>query len=150
MTASPHTVGADQSLTAAHKLMRKYQIRHLPVLDGGKLVGLVSQRDLHLLETLRDVIPEDVRVDDAMTRDPYTVTPTTLLRDAAAYMADDKIGSAVVVEGGKVVGIFTTTDALRALVDLQQRVGPDPGEDAPTTVVRPPRTAAKAEARKRA
>ncbi|MBL4637348.1 MAG: CBS domain-containing protein, partial [Kofleriaceae bacterium] len=55
MTKSPHTVGQEQSLSRAHEIMRKYTIRHLPVLHGGHLVGVVSLQDLDLTESLKDV-----------------------------------------------------------------------------------------------
>jgi acetoin utilization protein AcuB len=118
MTPSPHSIGRDQPLARAHELMRKHRIRHLPVLDGGVFVGLVSQRDLHFIETLRDVDPEAVLVEEAMSPDPYFVAPDTPLREAALQMAEHKYGAAVVVEGTTVVGVFTAVDALRALVDV--------------------------------
>lgn len=117
MTESPHTIGAEQSLAKAHALMREHNIRHLPVLHGGKLSGMVTVRDLHLVETLKDVEPENVRVEEAMTPQPYVVAPEALLRDVALEMAEKKLGSAIVVEGKKVVGVFTTVDALRALAN---------------------------------
>ncbi len=118
MTRLPYTIDYNQSLSAAHELMRRHQIRHLPVLKQGKLLGLVSMRDLHLIETLRDVDPEEVPVEDAMADEPYTVSPEEPIKSIAAMMADQKFGSAVVVEHGTTVGIFTTTDALKALLEL--------------------------------
>ncbi|WP_428263558.1 CBS domain-containing protein [Haliangium sp.] len=118
MTRLPHTIDHRQPLAQAHELMRTYQIRHLPVLQDGKLLGLVSLRDLHLIETLRDVDPNDVPVEDAMADNPYTVSPDEPLDAVAAVMANNKIGSAVVVDQGEVQGIFTTVDALRALLHL--------------------------------
>jgi acetoin utilization protein AcuB len=53
MTTSPHTVGQDQKLSQAHKIMRAHEIRHLPVLQGGKLVGVLSDRDLHPRPSIR-------------------------------------------------------------------------------------------------
>ncbi|MCC6669174.1 MAG: CBS domain-containing protein [Polyangiaceae bacterium] len=117
MTESPHTIGSEQTLAMAHTLMREHSIRHLPVLHGGQLAGMVTVRDLHLVETLKDVEPDAVRVEEAMTPDPYVVAPSALLRDVAAEMAERKLGSAIVVDGKKVVGVFTTVDALRALVE---------------------------------
>src|SRR5262245_23912033 len=99
MTAGAHTIGRDQTLATAHRLMRDNGIRHLPVLDGGKLAGIVSERDLHFVETLGDVVPDQVSVEEAMTTDVFTVAPTANLRDVALSMADHKYGSAVVVEG---------------------------------------------------
>ena len=61
MTPSPLTIGRDQTLATAHDLMRKHDIRHLPVLDGGVLVGIVTDRDLHLVESLAGTDPEDRR-----------------------------------------------------------------------------------------
>ncbi len=115
MTPVIHTIGETQPLATAHEMMRTHQVRHLPVLSGGKLVGLLSQRDLHLIETLPDVDVNRVTVDDAMSQDVYTAGPGDDLAEVASAMAERKLGSAVVVEGGKVVGIFTTVDALRAL-----------------------------------
>jgi len=118
MTPVPHTIGFRQTLAAAHRLMSEHGIRHLPVLESGKLVGILSQRDLHLIETLRDVNPEEVEVSEAMTPAPYTVSARSSLRRVASQMATHKYGSAVVLEKDRVVGVFTTIDALRALFTL--------------------------------
>lgn len=115
MTPSPFTIGNDQPLARAHALMAEHKIRHLPVLHGGKLVGIVSMGDLHLLETLGKVDLAGATVDEAMTPEPYVVPPDARLRDVAAEMAKHKYGTAIVAREGKVVGIFTTVDALRAL-----------------------------------
>jgi acetoin utilization protein AcuB len=115
MTHGPHTVGGEQPLAIAHAFMRENGIRHLPVLHGGKLVGVVSQRDLYFLETLAGVDPKSVKVVEAMTAEPFTVGPDDDLRTVAAEMAKHRYGAAIVLENGHVRGIFTTTDALRAL-----------------------------------
>jgi len=111
-------IGAEQSLKTAHALMRQYHVRHLPVLHGGKLLGMVSDRDLHLVETLHDVDPANVRVEEAMSQDVYTVTPKTPLKAVVQEMATRKLGSAVVIDGTKVVGVFTTIDALETLMGM--------------------------------
>jgi acetoin utilization protein AcuB len=118
MTRSPHTIGQEQTLEVAHNVMRQHGVRHLPVLEGGKLVGLLSQRDLHLVETLRDVNPATTTVDEAMTTDVYITGPDATLDEVASQMAEHKYGSAVIVERGKVVGMFTTVDALSVLATL--------------------------------
>jgi acetoin utilization protein AcuB len=117
MTPGPTVVGAHQSLPTAHQIMREHGIRHLPVVDGGLLVGILSDRDLHLVQTLAHVRPEQLTFEDAMTADPYTVSITTPLNQVARVMSERKIGSAVVVEHGGVVGVFTVTDALEALIE---------------------------------
>jgi acetoin utilization protein AcuB len=118
MTTSPHTVGEDQMMAVAHRMMREYQIRHLPVLSGAKIVGLVSDRDLNFVETLKDVDPRRVLVSEAMTADPYVVSPDAQLDEVVSEMAEHKYGSAVVVQHGKVVGIFTTVDVCTAFAEL--------------------------------
>ncbi|MET0592909.1 MAG: CBS domain-containing protein [Polyangiaceae bacterium] len=118
MTRSPQTIGQEQTLQVAHNIMREHGVRHLPVLEGGKLVGLLSQRDLHLVETLREVDPATTTVDEAMSTDVYITGPDAGLDEVAAKMAEHKYGSAVIVERGKVLGMFTTIDALNALVSL--------------------------------
>jgi acetoin utilization protein AcuB len=117
MTPLPHTIAVDQTMQTAHRMMRTYQVRHLPVLGDGGLVGLVSAGDLHLVETLRDVDPAKVPVEDAMTQDVYAVRPDTPIDEVVMHMAERKLGSAVVIENDKVVGIFTTVDACRAFAD---------------------------------
>lgn len=118
MTRSPHTIGHHQTLAAAHGMMNQLKVRHLPVLEGGKLIGLLSERDLMFVETLRTVDREVVKVGDAMSLDIFTVHPKDSVRKIAAQMADHKYGSAIVVDGKQVVGVFTTVDALRALAQL--------------------------------
>ena len=118
MTPSPQSIGYDQTLSQAHEIMRDHGIRHLPVLRGGELVGILSQRDLAVLESLADVDPEKVGVEEAMTAEVFSVAPDTPLEGVAREMADRKLGSAVVMEKNRIVGVFTTVDGLRALANL--------------------------------
>lgn len=121
MTADPIAIASDRTLAEAHRVMRENGIRHLPVVDDGRLVGLVSQRDLYLLETLQGVDPDEERVDEAMTAEPFTVRRDASLEQVASTMAEHKYGSAVVLDDGVVVGLFTTVDALRALATVLRR-----------------------------
>lgn len=118
MTTSPHTIGEDQPMALAHRMMREHRVRHLPVLRGAKIVGLVSDRDLHMVETLDNVDPREVLVSEAMSQDPYLVSPEAALDEVVGTMANKKYGSAIVTQHDKVVGIFTTVDACRAFADL--------------------------------
>jgi acetoin utilization protein AcuB len=116
MTRDPLTIGIGQTLARAHEVMRTRGIRHLPVLDGDRLVGVISQRDLYFIETLKDVDPATVLVDEAMVREPYTVGPDAPIATVAQGMLRHKHGAAIVVAQGRVLGIFTTHDALKVLV----------------------------------
>jgi acetoin utilization protein AcuB len=117
MTPLPHTVGSEQTITFAQKLMQKYDIRHLPVLHGGELYGIVSDRDLGMIAGLNEVNPDVTTVEEAMTQEAYTVSKDTSLFGVLQEMLEHKYGSAVVVEGVKIVGIFTTHDSLKLLVE---------------------------------
>ena len=118
MSTDLQTIGDEQTMLMAHRLMRQGLIHHLPVLHQGKLVGLVSDRDLNLLEALSTVDPKVVMVSEAMNSNPYVVAPDTPLVEAVLTMTAQKYGAAVVCDNHTVVGIFTTVDALTALAEL--------------------------------
>lgn len=118
MTATPHTVGRDQKLAVAYDLMQKHGLRHLPVLEAGQLVGVVSHRDLLFLETMRGIDRRTEHVSEAMSVEVFTATPCARLTDVARTMAEHRYGCAVVVDGVDVIGIFTATDALALLARL--------------------------------
>lgn len=116
MTHSPHTINADLPLKLAKDMMKKYQVRHLPVLSTGHLVGIVSDRDLSLAIRLDQ--ESKLLVKDVMTPDPYAVSIGTNLGDVVEEMATNKYGSTVIFgKNEKVAGIFTALDALRVISD---------------------------------
>ena len=121
MTKSVHTIGASLTLADAARLMKKHKVRHLPVLENGALVGLVSDRDVQVISGMSELDPTCILVEDAMSQSPWTVEPTTPLLEVATHMAESKVGSAVVMEHDKVVGVFTTTDGMRVLAELLAR-----------------------------
>lgn len=118
MSTTPHTIGVEQTIATASKVMSEHGVRHLPVLHGGRVVGMLSQRDVTLIETLKDVDPAVVTVEDAMSSSPYVVDTDTLLTEVASTMAEHKYGSAIVVQANRVVGVFTTVDACRVLAEV--------------------------------
>ena len=120
MTTTPHSIGIEQPLSRAHIMMREHSIRHLPVLHGGKLVGMLTDRDLHLVESLAGVDPERVKVEDAMSTVVYSVGPESALDEVVSTMGEHKYGSAVIMQNQKVVAIFTTVDVCRAFAELLQ------------------------------
>lgn len=118
MTTAPHSIGLAQTLASAESLMKSEKIRHLPVLEGGRLRGILSDRDIHLVETLKDVDPKKVTVEEAMSEHVYAVSPETPLDEVVETMAEKKYGSAVVMQNDKIVGIFTTVDVCRAFGEM--------------------------------
>lgn len=118
MTTAPHTIGKDQTLATAEKMMIEHNIRHLPVLDGGKLLSIISDRDIKYLKGFKDVDPHKILLSDMSFDEVFTVTPDSKLDEVCDIMAENKFGSALVLSNKTVVGIFTWIDALRAMSDL--------------------------------
>ena len=119
MTKEPHTVGAEQTVSFAKSLMNSHGIRHLPVLHGGQVYGIVSDRDLMLVEAVEGPKAATIPLKDVCLGEVFTVQPNTPLKDVAAAMAKDGLGSTVVTDGrGKVVGILTTVDVCRVLSSM--------------------------------
>ena len=125
MTPDPITINPKTTLPEAHKLMREAHIRRLPVVDHGKLVGIVTLGDV------REASPSDattlsiyelnyllskLTIEKIMTREPYTIAPEATIREAAQLMLEHKLGGLPVVEQDRVVGIITESDIFRLLV----------------------------------
>lgn len=122
MSKPPRCVGLDQKLSLALARMHVLGVRHLPVLEAGALVGVLSERDAALAIMAAPEAASKMRVEDAMSAIPYCVAPDAPLREVAQHLAARKLGCAVVTQDFKVVGMLTTTDALRALGEvLEQR-----------------------------
>jgi len=119
MTRQAWTIASDAPLLQARALMREHHIRHLPVVEGGKLAGIVSERDIHRTKMLGS--DPDARVKDAMTIDVFVVAVEDPLDQVVERMSKRRYGSAVVLgRDGGIVGILTTVDALQFLADLLQ------------------------------
>ncbi len=117
MTAMPHTIGRDIPIKKALELMREYNVRHLPVQDAGKLVGVLTDRDLKFASSFEGTTP--LSVEEVMSTDPYTIPPEAPLDQVVFEMSEHKYGSAIVQQqNGKVVGIFTAVDGLRVLGEM--------------------------------
>ncbi len=123
MTPQPFSIDRKAPLQEAHAVMRKHRIRHLPVLDQGVLVGVVTMRDLHLLETIGEVDLAETFVEEAMTQPPFVVTGDMPLDEALDIMTEHKYGSVIVMGRAGVEGIFTATDACRVLAEILRRDG---------------------------
>jgi acetoin utilization protein AcuB len=129
MTPFPYSIEVDAPLREAHAFLRQRQIRHLPVTKQGQLVGVLTDRDIKLAlgPDLGSPPERELAVRDVFQPDSYIVDAGASLEKVAATMADRHVGSALVTRGGKLVGIFTTTDACRALARILHEQHPDPG-----------------------
>lgn len=124
MTTLPHSINAKVSIETAIDLMREHRIRHLPVLTEGKLVGVVTERDVKFASSFER--SEPLLVEDVMSQDAYAVAPDASLDSVVLEMAEHKYGCAIIQDNKKTVGIFTATDGLRVLGEiLQSRFKPN-------------------------
>ena len=129
MTRHPLTVGPEDSLATVTELLRRRDIRVVPVLDAGKLVGIVTDRDL------REVSPsyplfrdedeirhykESLKVTAAMTADPFRISPDATMVDAARILETYRINALPVVMGETLVGVISVTDLLRAFISQSE------------------------------
>lgn len=134
MTPFPYSVDLDATLAEAIALMKEHRFRHLPVVDSGRLRGVLSERDVHtaLGRNLGFHNAEGVQVRDIFHDDAFTVEADAPLDVVAHEMAERHVGSALVTKHGKLVGVFTSTDACRLLAQvLRERFPPPaPGTEA--------------------
>ena len=114
MTLMPHTVGHDINVGKAKEMMKQYSCHHLPVLDGGTLVGIISDRDIRTVEKLKN--SDEIAVEDIMSDEPVTIPATEDVYQVAMLMHQKKIGSVIIsASESSPWGIFTATDALAYL-----------------------------------
>ena len=118
MTMTPYSIEKDAPLLEAAKLMQKHQIRHLPVLYQGKIEGVLSSTDVMMIQTIKGMDMEKLRVLDCFTANPYKVSPNAPLNEVMDEMAENKYGCVLIDDNEKLVGIFTWVDALKATKSL--------------------------------
>jgi acetoin utilization protein AcuB len=116
MTRNPVCITRQDTLARAKELMDAGRFRRLPVIDNDKLVGIITERDLRQHWDYLD----STKVDAAMTPDPVTIAPRVTAEDVARLLLQHKIGGLLVVENGKLVGIVSTSDLLRAFLNVVQ------------------------------
>ena len=121
------TVPKDERMTVAKKLLKEKNIRHLPVVDGKKLIGLVTNMDIRRAEAspatsleIRELhyLLDKLTVGEIMTRNVITISPEISLEEAAILLHDNKIGCLPVVEDGNLVGILTENDVMEVLIEV--------------------------------
>ena len=117
MVKNPIVVTLDQRVQDCVDLMREHSIRHLPVVENQRLIGLVTESDLR--EVFLASLVEDLTIEGVMITEPLTVTPDTEIEDAAKLIYYHKIGGLPVVdEYSQVVGILTVADLVEAFIEL--------------------------------
>ena len=127
MTTSPVTVTPEASLGEALRLMKEHSIRRLPVMTKGKIAGLVTEQDLMKASPssatslsiweINYLFPK-IKIKDIMTKEIFTVTPETILEEAALLMQENQISTLPVLDGDKLVGIITESDIFKAFIDV--------------------------------
>lgn len=129
MTPFPHFVDIMDPVSKIEKLMSSHRIRHIPVQQEGRVVGIVSERELHHLvnPSLPRVDKARIRARDILVANPYVVEIDTPLRTVVAEMAERHLGSAIVVKRGKLAGILSVVDVCRILAKMLDDGFPAPG-----------------------
>jgi CBS domain-containing protein len=132
MTPFPYFVDSDDQVAEVERLMAEHHIRHIPVQQDGRVVGIVSQSDLyHLLDRF---VPETgksrLRARDIMLEQPYIAAFDTPLNQVALEMAKRHIGSAIVLHHEKLAGIVSASDICRILAEILESEFTSPEDDA--------------------
>jgi len=126
MTPNPVTVTPDVSISTAFAIMKERQFRRLPVVQGGKLIGIVTEKELQQVSPSKattlsvfelNYLLEKTTIKDAMSRDPITVQDDDLIEKAAILMRSNKVGALPVLHGDKLVGIITESDIFDAFIE---------------------------------
>ncbi len=115
-TPCPKVVSPDTELMELERVMKIEKIRHIPVQENNELVGIISERDIFFV--YRSENKDQLLAKDIMQKDPYSVSSDTKLSEVAFYMSKNKYGSALVTNPDGELGIFTSIDALNALVEV--------------------------------
>ena len=127
MTTEVTTLGRNDSLQLVKDIMTLGRVRHFPVMEDGKVVGVVSQRDLYKAslgsvmkygEKAQRAVLEGIVVKEVMSDPPITIAPHASVQEAARLMMEKKIGCLPVLEGPQLVGLVTETDMLKLVVEM--------------------------------
>ena len=110
------TIAPDRRVGQALKLMQQHNIRHLPVMEGDRMVGWITSRDLR--EVLLASMLEEIKVKDVMLQAPLSVTPDTEVEEAARLIYEHKIGGMPVVEEDRLMGVITMLDLVSAFITM--------------------------------
>lgn len=135
MTVDPVTVQVDSPMTEAHRIMTEHKIRRLPVMDGNRLVGIVTRGDIRGAQASEatslsiwelNYLLSKLTLDQVMTRKVITVSPEATIGEAAKLMLENKIAGLPVMKGTELVGIITESDIFRLLVEYSMEEAAQP------------------------
>ncbi len=127
MTANPYTISFDAPITEVIELMRVHNLKRVPVVDGERVVGVLTDVDLQKVSPTKattlsiyelNYLLSKTKVSDAMTKNAITISPDALLEEAALLMRQNRISTLPVVKDNKLVGIITESDIFDAFIDL--------------------------------
>ncbi|MDD2189996.1 MAG: CBS and ACT domain-containing protein [Eubacteriales bacterium] len=127
MTTNPYTIAFDAPITEVIELMREKNLKRLPVVNKDKVVGMLTQGDIQKVSPTKattlsiyelNYLLAKTKVSDAMTKEVISISPDSLLEEAAVLMRDSKVGALVVMKDGKLTGIITESDIFEAFIDL--------------------------------
>ena len=118
--ATVHSVGPDDSVYDALRLMADKNVGALVVFEGDRLVGIISERDYARKVVLRDKISRDTKVEEIMSVEVKTVTPSTDLKECMELFTDNRFRHLPVIENDRVAGIISIGDAVKGIIDHQE------------------------------
>lgn len=134
MKEHPITIGPRASILEAWRLMKEHHFRHLPVVEGGKLVGIITDRDIRQalpspgvtipVHKLRECLDQRT-VGETMTTQVVTIPPEAPVKEAARLLLEHRIGGLPVMSGDELVGIITDADILRAFLQVAEEDIPE-------------------------
>jgi len=127
MTANPYTIAYNAPITEVIELMREKNLKRVPVVDGEKVVGMLTHSDIQKVSPTKattlsiyelNYLLSKTLVKDAMTKNAITISPDALLEEAAVLMRENRISSLAVVKDNRIVGIVTESDIFDSFIDL--------------------------------
>lgn len=127
MTGNPFTISPDQTIPEAQEIMMQNDVRRLPVIKNGKLVGIVSKEDIERYSPSKATslsvgeityLLSKTKIRQIMSKDLITISPNALLEEAAILMRDNKVSFLPVVDDGRLVGIITESDIFDSFIEL--------------------------------
>ena len=127
MSVNPISIGPEDSDGDALQLLESHSIRRLPVVFQGRIVGLVTNLDLLKaspspatslsIHEINYLYPK-IKIKDVMTKDPITISPDMVIEEAAVVMRENKIGTLLVQQQGKLIGLITESDLFKVFIDI--------------------------------